>query len=80
TKKQIKAIVLKEGIFLSTIAVPLGIALGYAINKFILTKVFFNGADVEKLPIIIDVIGVSFLTVFISLLKPMKVASKVSII
>lgn len=80
TKKQIKAIVLKEGIFLSTIAVPLGIALGYAINKFVLTKVFFNGADVQKLPIIIGVMGVSFLTVFISLLKPMKVASKVSII
>lgn len=80
TKKQIKAIVLKEGIFLSTIAVPLGIALGYAINKFVLTKVFFNGADVQKLPIIIGVMVVSFLTVFISLLKPMKVASKVSII
>ncbi|EQK47763.1 ftsX-like permease family protein [[Clostridium] bifermentans ATCC 19299] len=80
TKKQIKAIVLKEGIFLSTIAVPLGIALGYAINKFVLTKVFFYGADVQKLPIIIGVMGVSFLTVFISLLKPMEVASKVSII
>lgn len=80
TKKQIKAIVLKEGIFLSTIAVPLGIVLGYVINKFVLVNLFFHGADVQKLPIIIGVMGVSFLTVFISLLKPMKVASKVSII
>lgn len=80
TKKQIKAIVLKEGIFLSTIAVPLGIVLGYAINKFVLVNLFFHGADVQKLPIIIGVMVVSFLTVFISLLKPMKVASKVSII
>lgn len=80
TKKQIKAIVLKEGLFLSTIAVPLGIVLGYVINKFVLVNLFFHGADVQKLPIIIGVMVVSFLTVFISLLKPMKVASKVSII
>lgn len=80
TKKQIKAIVLKEGIFLSTIAIPLGIVLGYVINKFVLVNLFFHGADVQKLPIIIGVMAVSFLTVFISLLKPMKVASKVSII
>lgn len=80
TKKQIKSIVLKEGIFLSTIAIPLGIILGYLINKFVLVNLFFRGADVQKLPIIIGVMGVSFLTVFISLLKPMKVASKVSII
>lgn len=80
TKKQIKTIVLKEGIFLSTIAVPLGIVLGYVINKFVLVNLFFHGADVQKLPIIIGVMAVSFLTVFISLLKPMKVASKVSII
>ncbi|MGG2466165.1 ABC transporter permease [Paraclostridium bifermentans] len=80
TKKQIKAIVLKEGILLSTIAIPLGIVLGYVINKFVLVNLFFHGADVQKLPIIIGVMGVSFLTVFISLLKPMKVASKVSII
>lgn len=80
TKKQIKAIVLKEGILLSTIAIPLGIVLGYVINKFVLVNLFFHGADVQKLPIIIGVMAVSFLTVFISLLKPMKVASKVSII
>lgn len=80
TKKQIKSIVLKEGIFLSTIAIPLGIVLGYVINKFVLVNLFFHGADVKKLPIIIGVMAVSFLTVFISLLKPMKVASKVSII
>ncbi|WP_419742594.1 ABC transporter permease [Paraclostridium dentum] len=80
TKKQIKTIVLKEGIFLSIIAVPLGIVLGYVINKFVLVNLFFHGADVQKLPIIIGVMAVSFLTVFISLLKPMKVASKVSII
>lgn len=80
TKKQIKAIVLKEGLFLSTIAVPLGIVLGYVINKFVLVNLFFHGADVQKFPIIIGVMAVSFLTVFISLLKPMKVASKVSII
>lgn len=80
TKKQIKSIVLKEGMFSSMIAIPLGIGLGYIINEFILGNIFFQGEDVQKTSIIIWVMAISFLTVFISLLKPMKVASKVSIV
>lgn len=80
TKKQIKSIVLKEGMFSSMIAIPLGIGLGYIINEFILGNIFFQGEDVQKTSIIIGVMAISFLTVFVSLLKPMKVASKVSII
>ncbi len=80
TKKQIKSIVLKEGMFLSMIAIPLGVLVGFIINKFILGKIFFQGSDVNQLPIIIGAILISFTTVFVSLLKPMKVASKVSIV
>lgn len=80
TKKQIKSIVLKEGMFLSLIAIPMGVLLGYTINTFIIGKLLLSYISVSKLPIAILVMVVSFLTVFISLLKPMKVASKVSII
>lgn len=80
TKKQIKSIVLKEGMFLSTIAIPLGLGLGYIINELILGNIFFQGEDVQKLSIVIGVMAISFLTVFVALLKPMKVASKVSIV
>lgn len=80
TKKQIKSIVLKEGIFLSLIAIPLGTVIGYIINKLVINKIFFEGTNISKLPIAIFVMLISFATVFVSLLKPMKVASKVSII
>lgn len=80
TKSQIKSIVLKEGMMLSLIAIPVGIALGYIINEFILGMIFITDASISKLPISIGVALISFITVFISLLKPMKVASKVSII
>ncbi|MGL4912477.1 MAG: ABC transporter permease [Romboutsia sp.] len=80
TKKQIKSIVLKEGMILSMIAIPMGIVLGYLINEFILGKIFFNFVNISKLPIAIGVMIVSLLTVFISLIKPMSVASKVSVI
>ncbi|MDK2587046.1 FtsX-like permease family protein [Romboutsia sedimentorum] len=80
TKKQIKSIVLKEGMMLSLIAIPIGIALGYIINEFILGMIFVTDDSISKLPISIGVAVISFITVFISLLKPMKVASKVSII
>lgn len=80
TKKQIKSIVLKEGIFLSSIAIPLGTIIGYIINKLVINKIFFEGTNISKLPIAIFVMLISFATVFVSLLKPMRVASKVSII
>ncbi len=80
TKRQIKSIVLKEGMILSLIAIPIGIALGYIINQFILGKISVTDASISKLSISIGVAVISFITVFISLLKPMKVASKVSII
>lgn len=80
TKKQIKSIVLKEGMILSLIAIPLGIIFGYIINEFVLRQIFFQGSNVSKLPIAIGVMIISFITLFVSLLKPMKVASKVSIV
>ncbi|MCQ2012674.1 ABC transporter permease [Clostridium butyricum] len=80
TKKQIKSIVLQEGMILSLIAIPLGIVLGYVINEFVISKILFQELDESKLPIAIGVVIISFATVFLSLLKPMKIASRVSIV
>lgn len=79
TKKQIKSIILKEGLFLSLISIPLGVILGYIISDVILANVF-GKAEASKLLISIGVMIVSFATVFVSLIKPMKLASRVSII
>lgn len=80
TKKQIKEIVLKEGMILSIIAIPIGVAVGFILNKFLLSQMFAFTEEIPKLPIVIGVIVISLLSVFVSLLKPMKVASKVSIV
>lgn len=80
TKKQIKAIVFKEGLFLAIIAIPMGVLLGYVIGEFIVSNFMMISSRVSKLPIIIPVVVVSLITVLVSLLKPMKVASKISIV
>lgn len=79
TKKQIKKIILKEGLILSAIAIPIGILLGYIISVFIL-KSILNTSQLSGVSIAI-IIGSSLLTiltVYIALIKPMKIASKIS--
>lgn len=80
TKKQIKSIVLKEGILLSMIGVPIGVLVGFLINEFVIGKIFMFEGKAFKLPMIIGVMIISLITIYISLFKPMKEASKVSII
>jgi ABC-type antimicrobial peptide transport system permease subunit len=80
TKKQIKSIVLKEGIFLSIIGVPIGVLVGFLINEFVIGNIFTFEGKASKLPMIIGAMIISLITIYISLLKPMKEASKVSII
>lgn len=81
TKKQIKGIVLREGMVLASIAIPIGIAFGYFIANGVVKKLLLmDQFDIGgfNLEIMVSVLLVSYLTVFISLLKPMKIASKVS--
>lgn len=81
TKKQIKGIVLREGIVLASIAIPIGLVIGYFIGNVVIKKLLLmDQFDVGgfNLPIMLGVLVVSYATVFISLLKPMKIASKVS--
>ena len=79
-KKQIKAIVFKEGIYLAIIGIPIGVILGYTIGEFIVSNLMQMGSSSFNLYIIIAVVIMSLLTVIISLLKPMKIASRISIV
>lgn len=81
TKKQIKSLILREGFLLATISIPVGILLGYVISNLVIAKILqFDryGVDGINIPMIIGVFILCYLTVFLSLIKPMKIASKIS--
>jgi putative ABC transport system permease protein len=90
SKKQIRNLLLTEGMFISGIAIPIGVILGFLIPYFILPIVIKWGIEVSvtafsieslhmfSFPVLIAVIVVSLLTVYISLLKPMRMAEKIS--
>ncbi|MBO3443963.1 FtsX-like permease family protein [Clostridium sp. CCUG 7971] len=85
TKKQLKQIIIKEGMILSIIAIPLGIILGYIISSLILNNILgLMGEKASNLSLktnVLIMIGsaiLTLLTVYISLLKPSKIAAKIS--
>lgn len=91
TKKQIKKLLLKEGSILTLFSLPIGILLSYIISyaglKFIINDVknsFYVGTTSEielhifSFPVLFCVILVVFATMYLSLLKPMKTAGKIS--
>ena len=90
SKKQIRKLLLTEGMFISGIAIPIGVILGFLIPYFILPIVIKWGIEVSvtafsieslhmfSFPVLIAVIVVSLFTVYISLLKPMRMAEKIS--
>lgn len=80
TKKQIKKIILKEGMYLSVIAIPLGLVAGYIISEVIAKYLLLSDVSVSKWLTALAIGLTSIITVYVSLIKPMKVASKVSIV
>lgn len=85
TKKQLKQIIIKEGIVLSIIAIPIGIALGHMTSSLILNNIFNSIGEKAtvlsiktNISIIIGSVILTLLTVYISLLKPSKIAAKIS--
>lgn len=81
TKKQIKKILLREGMLLSCIGIPIGMLLGWGVSEIILSQLDFASESVNKFTstiILVAVLIVSLITVLLSILKPMKMASKVS--
>lgn len=90
SKKQIKRLLLREGMFISVISVPIGLLAGYLIPYFIMPVVLKKGLEVSmfstefKRPDMFSiwmplaVAAVVLLTVYISLRKPMRMAGKIS--
>lgn len=89
TKNQMRRIVLGEGIILASISIIIGTILGYIVTKLGFNFLIFNivkevsNVDVVKiglfnLPVTLIVILTTLLAVYVSLLKPMKMASGVS--
>ena len=89
TKRQIKRILLKEGMILSGIGVPMGLITGLCIShiffQWMFNKMYENlsvegvqTVSVVNVPLMLLVVGIAFVTVYISLRKPMKVAAGIS--
>lgn len=80
TKKQLRKIVLKEGLILSFIGIPLGIILGHVLSYAILPLIQMNVEITisSSIYVVIGSAAISIITIVISLRKPSRVASKIS--
>lgn len=88
--KQIRRMLLSEGMRVSAFAIPVGLILGYVIPYFsfpvvvnFISKNIAGAMPVESLhmfsfPILLFVAAAVVITVALSLLKPMKMAAKIS--
>lgn len=94
TKRQVRQIVLREGLCVAAAAIPVGLLLGTVVSKVVLLK-FVSFADSDYVNMLKEVIRsgeaplyhgwiyllaiiVTVCTVYLSLVKPMKMAAKVS--
>ena len=94
TKKQMKQLIFREGMFLTISSIPVGLLLGFLIAKcgfnwlveqgnLVSTGTSSMGVQNQQvplfsLPIMLLCIFVSFLTVALALRKPMKIVSRIS--
>lgn len=81
TRKQIKGVIFREGLYISVIAIPIGVFLGYIISNFISYKFLFKEMEFNiygSLVIVILAIAITLITVIISLIKPATIAMKIS--
>ena len=90
SKKQIRRLLMKEGLFVSAMAIPVGLILGYLIPRIFLPIVLRKGMKISlvsfelgtvhmfSLPVLLAVVIVVLVTVYVSLLKPMRMAGRIS--
>ena len=94
TKKQMKQLIFREGIFLTFFSIPVGLLFGFLIAKcgfnwlveqgnLVSTGTGSMGVQNQQvplfsLPVMLLCIFVSFLTVALALRKPMKIVSRIS--
>lgn len=88
-KNQIHRMLLAEGMTISAAAVPLGTVAGYMIPRFALEKILNKIMEANVLvmptekpelisPLLLCSVAAVFLTVYISLIKPMRMAARIS--
>ncbi len=89
TKKQLKKIVLMEGMFLALIAIPIGLLLGCLVGSAVFSWIVEQGNTINptlgtldkniiSIPILIGAAIIAVLTVRIALEKPMRMVAKIS--
>lgn len=81
TSKQIKKIILKEGLFLSLIAIPIGLMLGVFLGEVVIGKILGEAIvlfNAKQIIILLIAACSTLFAVVISLIKPMKVAANIS--
>ena len=94
TKKQMKQLIFREGIFLTFFSIPVGLLFGFLIAKcgfnwlveqgnLVSTQTGSMGVQNQQvplfsLPVMLLCIFVSFFTVALALRKPMKIVSRIS--
>ncbi|MGH4124060.1 MAG: FtsX-like permease family protein [Clostridium sp.] len=81
TKKQIRKLVFKEGLMLSSLGIPLGIILGHILSFSAGQLIVISDSSIKvetSIFIILIAAFISLITIIISLRKPSKIASKIS--
>lgn len=96
TKRQVKQIVLREGLCVAVFAIPIGLVIGTIVSKMVLLKLIgFSDKENVLMKIVEEVLKngevhlfhwwicllavvVTVCTVYLSLLRPMRIAAKVS--
>lgn len=89
SRRQLKQVIQREGMFLALVGVPIGLALGYLISFFsfdlILEKSMSLNRDMEmvkvsifSVPMLLLAAVFAFVTVWLALRKPMRIVASVS--
>lgn len=80
TPRQIRGLILNEGLIFSVIGIPIGLLCGYILSYLIVPLIPINGEiTMASSPYIIPIVAaIGLFTIMISVLKPSKLASKVS--
>jgi len=88
TKKQLKSLIRKEGFLLAGCSIPIGLIFGTIVTYIIYYCILLPGLEIDNYQkvtviypsILIAVSILSFVTVLISLMKPMKIVSNISVV
>ncbi|BCN32679.1 ABC transporter permease [Anaeromicropila herbilytica] len=90
TKKQLRAVVMREGMTLAVIGIPIGLIGGSIVANLGVKWMFHHAEEVRtssiktveisiiSIPLLVLVAMVSFITVWLALRKPMRIVSKIS--